>query len=553
MNWNFLKKEDIEKNENVSVIENDVIKDIEEIEDWKPFLSKMKSNHNFQEFSHQLSVAIMTAKAMDEDEAKYFLSILYAVELSIHGSKQEAHRCLKENMDGKLSNVLIDGVYPGIIDKVTPKAIKEIIQRNTKKITSTRLGKIMKITLKIGNLYLDPWKDWSILWLLIGLVGARAIFTPEFFSFYPVQIIWILGASLILPLVISSLQIAIFSPLAIFGYKIEKEKNKIPTYQIFLVRIFTVVFFPLVPALLVLSTTEDEEKLEEFGMLLEENRAQNKDTKDVIRKMLSVQMFLKKTKKMILKIRTNKTLENYVQLVIQTLMLLLNQSSTSTTRGLEEVFGEKHENASGSETLLYMSILLSLRSMITVRIKAKKASFDGVLPSIATLIVGLRSFLVTLLNITCVVAFFAPYMGLLHILQHLKAEQIPQEKGIEYPELFRADYQTDTPTTPGANTYIGTLQAGYGIFLGILTVQVLLLLFFKMAMKKSTKLLSLFQDVLNTFSNPDAGFDWSHGTGDVASYRQRKKHHLVEVMCESFLQWTIQMIMLVPLWVVGRH
>ena len=145
-------------------------------------------------------------------------------------------------------------------------------------------------------------------------------------------------------------------------------------------------------------------------------------------------------------------------------------------------------------------------------------------------------------------------MGLLDILQHWKAEQIPQAKTIDYPELFRADYQTDTPTIPGPEAYyIGSLQVGYAIFLALLTVQVIIIFCLKMAVQKSSTKLSMLQHVLNTFSIPDAGFDWSHGTGDVSSYRQRRKLHLVEVMCESFLQWTIHMIMLVPLWVVGKH
>ena len=407
----------------------------------------------------------------------------------------------------------------------------------------------MKVILKIGNIYLDPWKDWSILWTLVGLVGAQVIFTPDLFAFFPVQIIWIFGASLILPLLISSLQIAIFSPLAIFGYKIEEEKSKIPKYQIGLLRLFTVIFFPLVPAMLILSTTEDEEILEAYGMKLEEKRAQNKDAKDIKRKMLQIQKFLNRTKQLILTIRMNEMLENGLQLVIQTLMLLLNKSSTSTTRGLEAAFDSER-----SETLLYMSILWSFKTMITVRIKAKKASFDGFLPILGTVVIGLRSFMVTVSKISCVVMFFAPYMGLMAILQHWKAEQIPQEKRIDYPELFRADYQTETPTTPGPDSYfIGSLQAGYAIFLTLLSVQVILIFCLKMAMQKSPIKLSQLQQVLNTFSIPDAGFDWSHGTGDVSSYRQRRKRHLVEVMCESFLQWTIQMIMLVPLWVVCRH
>ena len=245
----------------------------------------------------------------------------------------------------------------------------------------------------------------------------------------------------------------------------------------------------------------------------------------------------------------NEMLENGLQLVIQTLMLLLNKSSTSTTRGLEAAFDSER-----SETLLYMSILWSFKTMITVRIKAKKKSFDGYLPILGTVVIGLRSFMVTVSKISCVVMFFAPYMGLMDILQHWKAEQIPQEKMIDYPELFRSDYQTDTPTTPGPDTYyIGSLQAGYANFLALLTVHGILIFCLKMAMHKFSTKLSLLQHVLNTFSFPDAGFDWSHGTGDVASYRKRRKLHLVEVLCESFLQWTTQMIMLVPLWVVCKQ
>ena len=127
---------------------------------------------------------------------------------------------------------------------------------------------------------------------------------------------------------------------------------------------------------------------------------------------------------------------------------------------------------------------------------------------------------------------------------------------IAYPEVFRADYQTNPPTTPGPDTYLGSLQTGYVFFLILLTVHLLLILCFKLATRQSTRKFSswsMMQQVLNTFSIPDANFDWIQGTGDISDYRQRRKRYLIEVMCESLLQWAVHMIMLVPLWIAGIH
>ena len=267
---------------------------------------------------------------------------------------------------------------------------------------------------------------------------------------------------------------------------------------------------------------------------------------------------------MLLTIKVAEVLENSCQMVIQTLMLALSQTMTSTTRGLEAVFSSEQNSSLlgiSTQVLLLLSIIWSFRTSVRTRMKAKKASFGGFLPGLGSAVIGLRAFLVTVVKIACVVMFFAPYMGLFSIMQHLQAEQIPMVKeqaelvNKNYPELFRFDYTTNPPTSPGVDYYVGTLQDGYLAFLGLLAFHILLISCCQYALSerfRRSPIWSKMQQALNICSLPDADFDWSKDTGDdVCEYNARRKLYLLEVTLVSALQWIINLTMLVPFWISG--
>ena len=108
------------------------------------------------------------------------------------------------------------------------------------------------------------------------------------------------------------------------------------------------------------SRVKDEETLEVLAKKLQQDTSENKTR--MIKKILSIRKSLKMTKSCMLKIRMMEVLENGMQLNIQGLMLLLVNTSTETTKGLERAFDSSDKNTSGSEGLLYFSIIVSFRS-----------------------------------------------------------------------------------------------------------------------------------------------------------------------------------------------
>ena len=524
---------------------------------WKAFVDRMRKNHSKVEYDVQFTLAMLMVKTMEQKEMARFCKLLYSIELEIHKEKNEVHRCLKEKIDGKLCKTLLDGVYPGMMDKMTPDAIKSLVTRKKDQITSTRLGKVFKICLAMVIFYTDLVKDFFLWKTLVTLVGVSALFSAEFFSYFEVQVIWIIGACLFLPLMISAIQIAMYSPLSIFGYSIDNDKVKgqIPKYWVACIQVFTILLFPLIPAMIILTIQAKEEKLMKYVKKLQNNIEQQQEIGIIVKKVIEAKKFLRRTKRLLLTIKVAEVLENSGLIVIQTLMLALHQTQTSTTSGLETAFGS--QNQISTTIFLVLSIVWSFRTSVTTRIKAKTASLDFFLPSLGAVVIGLRSFLMIGVKTACIVVFFAPYMGLFNILRHWQAEQIPLKKElVAYPELFRSNHSTNPPTPPGQDYYIGNLREGYLIFLGLWMLHFVLIYFCKIAMSKKfsqSSSCSKMQQVLNNFSLPDADFDWSKETGDLSEHSTRRKRHLLEVFLLSALQWAINMIMIVPFWILGIY
>ena len=334
---------------------------------WDSFMLRLKDKHDdgLEEF---LSMEILSSTAIsDEEEARKALVLLYSAEVKFHKTKQEAHRCLKQTVGGKLSEEVFEKVYPGFVQKYVPNYVRKNMKAGNERLGQTKIGSLAKIVISVISLYIDPYKDISLLASLIGLVGMSAVVTPRYFSYFPIQIIWILAASIILPLFSSAVKLALSNPLAIFGYKLKSAR--IPRAQLMILQIFIILIFPFIPALLALSRAKDEEMLNILAKKLQQEKSENKDNKQTIKKILEIRKFLKMTKNSILNIRITEVVENGLQLTIQGMMLLLLITSTKTTSGLERAFDSSDENTSGSEELIYLSIILSFRTMISTCLK----------------------------------------------------------------------------------------------------------------------------------------------------------------------------------------
>ena len=119
-------------------------------------------------------------------------------------------------------------------------------------------------------------------------------------------------------------------------------------------------------------------------------------------------------------------LEVFYQLPFKIVLLLLATTATSTTGGLETMF--KQDSMYGipmnPTTVLTISIALSMRSCVNLHQKTIQIH-KGFFPLASEITVWTWGLLGALRRILAMVSFFIPFLGLLDVLQHWKAEQIP--------------------------------------------------------------------------------------------------------------------------------
>ena len=132
-------------------------------------------------------------------------------------------------------------------------------------------------------------------------------------------------------------------------------------------------------------------------------------------------------------------LEDVYQICLQTILLFLATTATSTTGGLNKMF-EKSGMLGiemDAEIVLILSISLSLKSVIWLLVKTINAE-KVYLPMKAKLLCLLPwSACACCRRILSMVTFFLPSLGLFSILYHWKAEQVPFNLRKFYASLGR--------------------------------------------------------------------------------------------------------------------
>ena len=123
-------------------------------------------------------------------------------------------------------------------------------------------------------------------------------------------------------------------------------------------------------------------------------------------------------------------LEVYVQVTIQVLILLLSQTKTATTGGLETVFKQTFLGLD-AKTVLYLSITWSLLSC--VRMHTKLICLEKGFCKFSTqFFIFVWGTFATLRRVLSIIAMFIPSLGLFNILHHWRWEQIPYKARQEY-------------------------------------------------------------------------------------------------------------------------
>ena len=244
------------------------------------------------------------------------------------------------------------------------------------------------------------------------------------------------------------------------------------------------------------------------------------------------------------------------------------------TLGLQAVFNEDLQSgAVGTTTLLVLSILWSFKTTITTYNSIKSAEKDGFLGFNAKCVLGLRSFLCTVTRIACIILFFAPFLGLLNLMAHWKAEQLSFEppdgidilndnftywnseleaiESIPFKDLYRLDYSVDPPQPPSISFYTGLkLKWAYLVFFILLLTQALIMFGCKYLTNEKFRQGTFTMKIRRTFQTihvPDTVSDWDEVDGDVDCHKERWRQTMVEMTIMIVIQFVVNMLMLTPL------
>ena len=434
-------------------------------------------------------------------------------------------------------------------------------------------------------------EGWS--WCAIG-----SMMTPKDF---PTGLVALMFLSIVIPLTLSAITMMFRDPTFILGgeawYKYKK--NKPSLCRIAIMKIFIFVFYLAMPAILINVREAAKSRLQLWIESKREETKENKITVAHLRRIRLVNDYLEETRVAFLIFKRNElTLENVLQIFLQGVMVLLSPHYTphsATNSGLQSVFkdsGDTNGNGTSCEwyqtacqvestisqwmpvdeatgkresslrMILIFSVVVSIKTTASTYVKIKTEEKIKFFPLLSKLFLALRALVAYSARAACIVGFFVPFLGLLDVLAHWKAEQSNQPT-FKNDTAARDDFcnseQDGTELTIGRchySKYTGvTLQVAFGFFMLGLFVQTGIGLLVKLAMNKQfrkTTFASKLQHIALIVNLPDNYGDWTSGGGDPEELRRRRKMHLVENFIMILLQFISHLLMVIPFYVTGE-
>ena len=189
------------------------------------------------------------------------------------------------------------------------------------------------------------------------------------------------------------------------------------------------------------------------------------------------------------------------------------------------------------------------------------------LSGVGKVVLGLRALLFSVTRIVCVVAFFAPFLGLRDCMAHWHAEGLELDSKLltnlrgsrsywDRPTvdlMFRE--QKDQPT----DYNLVTLKTAFFIFLGLLLFQAIAIFTVKMIVSSHFKETSWFNKighVVESLNVPDVYKDFDidldpEEEKTPEAYKEAYNSVLKETLWMTSLQMVSNLILLVPLFVAG--
>ena len=263
----------------------------------------------------------------------------------------------------------------------------------------------------------------------------------------------------------------------------------------------------------------------------------------------------------------------YVQITIQVVMLMLNYTKTPTNTGLQSVFNVPDDTFFNRNIFLFFSILVSFSTAALAYIKMVKLDKNGFLGFLGTLVIGIRILLATFIRIGVFVFFFAPFLGLMGLLAHWQADQIPfsdkafedttynywrlednSTRNVSFSQLH-LHYKGSEPPHYSHYTGLGLGQA-YLVFWAGLAAQFLLVLATKQWLSPAFRQAGLGSRILHGFLSlniADTFGDWDSETlGSAEEYRARAGEVAREMAGAVTLHCLANLVLITPIWYTGE-
>ena len=220
--------------------------------------------------------------------------------------------------------------------------------------------------------YLDFIKDFTFIVILFYLLQETVFTYPTALSS---QLTWLLLMSVAVPPFISALETAHKHPLLTLGCSLwhHYTHNHLPRWKLRCIKILTVIFYPLVPAILIISKVKTTEKMRE---LLEKwKMCEQLEEGDHSLEKVGINLdYLEEVRKALLIYKRNEfRFEMVLQLTVQNVMLSLNHTVSPTHSGLEAVFRKDFDwfGMNFSHVFLIISVLWSFKSAAWTYVKIK--------------------------------------------------------------------------------------------------------------------------------------------------------------------------------------
>ena len=280
-------------------------------------------------------------------------------------------------------------------------------------------------------------------------------------------------------------------------------------------------------------------------------------------------------------------METIYQVSLQIILLLFTQTNTPTTGGLERFFS--NDSFFGVQvnptTFLLISVTWSIKTCIllhlkTIRVEKGFFRFKAQLAALMWVVFG------TIRNVSSIIVFFTPSLGLFSLLHHWQAENIPFKARLDlarkmnnppdlYPQykwinlynmteevswssLDRWRYEDPHhPVPPSYSIYTGmTLQQTFFAFIGIFIFQMVAIFIAKSYTSddfSGENCLKKFTHIIHTIYLPVPFKDWDSGKlNSVQIFKARYRRTEIEMGIAYLINSCFTLTMMIPLFVTGR-